>query len=491
MDLLFTTLLAHIRKLEWKEAVDLVVANPILITLSDDELHLSPLHHALFNKANFYVISTFVSHWLLKEDLHSLTEMQLVHLACEQHATFDVIRYLSALSPEAWKTKNSNGYTPFMIALSKQLDEDILYILDDSDMGAIGDFCSLGLANRDVVDVYFEDNYKLLDSEKMLFRLEHKDPTLKCLVLSDEFHSLYPKEDVDVPNPNHSKHKKAVMDVLDAIKSFPYLDQIVLTVDRRDSIIWREGETRNALFSVLRDLPSKVVIEIRLAIPSFDPVAEMIKHCPNVKFLSIRVAVWAPYGNGTVALMRSLSDLPVLESLKFSNWNLSQREALLLHVRLMKKKSLKSICMVGTRMTEYVASRMLQIYKDSDECDQLEFISFFGNTSPREQWQEQWQEDLDMQLAETAHFKNTRRSVSDFMNKINSRDPSSNGSNEELQFMNDILDADDKDSQDGKYDSIGRPDHLYALIKSKPDYLQRCVHLEREYSVSNKRQKIV
>ena len=77
------------------------------------------------------------------------------------------------------------------------------------------------------------------------------------------------------------------------------------------------------------------------------------------------------------------------------------------------------------------------------------------------------------------------------MNKINSRDPSSNGSNEELQFMNDILDADDKDSQDGKYDSIGRPDHLYALIKSKPDYLQRCVLLEREYSVSNKRQKIV
>jgi len=158
----------------------------------------------------------------------------------------------------------------------------------------------------------------------------------------------------------------------------------------------------------------------------------------------------------------------------------------------MRKKSLKSICMVGTRMTFYDATKMLQIYKDSDECDQLEFISFFGTSSPREQWQEQWQEDLDMQLSETAHFKSTRRSVSDFMNKINSRDPSSNGSNEELQFMNDILDADDKDSQDGKYYSPeSRPDHLYALIKSKPDYLRRCVLLEREYSVSNKRQKIV
>jgi hypothetical protein len=109
MDLLFTMLLAHIRKLEWKEAVDLVVANPILITFEDDELHLSPLHHALFNKAPFYIISTFISHWLLMEDLHSLTEMQLVHLACEHHVTFDLIRYLSALSPESWKTKNSNG----------------------------------------------------------------------------------------------------------------------------------------------------------------------------------------------------------------------------------------------------------------------------------------------------------------------------------------------------------------------------------------------
>jgi hypothetical protein len=239
--------------------------------------------------------------------------MQLVRLACKHHATFDVIHYLLSLFPESWTTKNSNGYTPFMIALSKQLDEDILYILDDSDMGAIGDFCSLGVANCKVVDVYFEEDYKCLDLQKTLFRLEHKDPTLKCLILSDQFHSLYSEEKVGYPNHNHSKHRKAVMDILDAIKSFPNLDQLVLMVDRQDSIIWREGETRNALFSVLRNLPSKVIIEIRLAIPSFHPVVEMMKHCPNVEYLSICVAGWAPYGNGTVTLMRSLSDLPVLE----------------------------------------------------------------------------------------------------------------------------------------------------------------------------------
>jgi hypothetical protein len=144
-------------------------------------------------------------------------------------------------------------------------------------------------------------------------------------------------------------------------------------------------------------------------------------------------------------------------------------------------------------MSEYVARKMVQIYKDSDECNQLEFFSFFWDTSSRGQWDFQWQEDIDLQLAETAHIKHTRTSVSNFMNDINSWQNSSNGRNEELQFLNDILeDANKKDSEhDIEYDRICRPDHLYALIKSKPDYLPRCVHLEREYGVSNKRQKII
>jgi hypothetical protein len=116
MDLLFTKLLVHIHNQESNEAVDLVVANLILITMEDNKLHLSPLQHALFNQAPFNVIYTFVLHWLLLEDLHTLTEMELVHLACEHNATFDVIHYLLALSPESWKMKNSKGYTPCMLA---------------------------------------------------------------------------------------------------------------------------------------------------------------------------------------------------------------------------------------------------------------------------------------------------------------------------------------------------------------------------------------
>jgi hypothetical protein len=115
--------------------------------------------------------------------------MQLVHLACKHNATFDVICYLLSLSPESWKTKNSTGYTLFMIALSKKLNKDILYILDDSSMGLIGDFTGMGTVKNAVVDEFCGDDFKSIGSKKTLSRLEHKDPTLKCLALADSFHS--------------------------------------------------------------------------------------------------------------------------------------------------------------------------------------------------------------------------------------------------------------------------------------------------------------
>jgi hypothetical protein len=255
MDHLFTKFFAPAtRNQETNKAVDMVIANPILITMEDDELHLSLLQQALFNQAPFNIISTFVCHWLLLEDLHSLTEMQLVHLACEHNVTFDVIQCLSSLFPASWIMRDSKGYTPFMHALYNKLDKDILYILDDFNVGAIGDFdCGTGYAKNAVVKECFENDVKRGDSQKTMFRLEHKDPTLKFLALGDLFHSL---------SFNYSQYEKTVMDVLDAVKPFPHLEELILAVDCDDSILWREGNARNALFSVMRDLPSKVILTI-------------------------------------------------------------------------------------------------------------------------------------------------------------------------------------------------------------------------------------
>jgi ABC-type enterochelin transport system permease subunit len=130
MDHLFTKLLVHICNQETNEAVDMAKANLILITMEDNKLHLSPLQHALFNQAPFNIISTFMSHWLLLEDLHSLAEMQLVHLACGHNATFDIIHYLSSFFPASLTMRDYKEYTPFMLTLYNKLNEDIIYLLD-------------------------------------------------------------------------------------------------------------------------------------------------------------------------------------------------------------------------------------------------------------------------------------------------------------------------------------------------------------------------
>jgi hypothetical protein len=295
MDHLFTKFLAHIRNQETNKAVEMVIAYPILITMEDDELHLSPLHHALFNhQAPFYVISTFVAHWLLLEDLYSLTEMQLVHLACMHNAPFNVIHYLSSLFPASLTARNSKGYTPFMLALWDKLDKDIIRLLSDSDVGAIGDFRFLGDSTKNaIVDEYFGDEFFCIDSKMTMFRLEHKDPTLNFLVLSDLFSSIQ------------------VMDVLDAVQSHPHLEELILSVDHDDSILWTEGNARNKLFSVLRDLPSTIAITIRVGISRFAPVAEMITHCQHVKYLRIGYDGCQAEGYGMDTLVKSLRNLPV------------------------------------------------------------------------------------------------------------------------------------------------------------------------------------
>ena len=88
--------------------------------------------------------------------------------------------------------------------------------------------------------------------------------------------------------------------------------------------------------------------------------------------------------------------------------------------------------------------------------------------------QEHWEEDIDLQLAETAHIKHTRRSVSDFMNNINSWETSSNSRNKDLQFITDIVDANKKDSEDGcEYNWNSRPGGCgkYQYFKKKIEVL--------------------
>jgi hypothetical protein len=53
-----------------------------------------------------------------------------------------------------------------------------------------------------------------------------------------------------------------VMDVLDAVQSHPHLEELILSVNHDDFILWTEGKAHNKLFSVMRDLPPTIAITI-------------------------------------------------------------------------------------------------------------------------------------------------------------------------------------------------------------------------------------
>jgi ankyrin repeat protein len=437
-----------------------------------------------------------VAHWLLLKDLHSLTEMQLVHLACMHNAPFNVVRYLSSLFPGSLTTKNKKGYTPFMIALWNKLDEDIIQLLSYSNIDAIGDFDRENdSAKVAIIEHHFGDE-SLIDSEMTMFCLEHKDPTLNRLVMGDLFHCIHPTESDGLFNSYSSDYERRVMDVLDAVKSHPHLQELILAWDYHDSILWREGNARNALISVLRDLPSTTAISIVTSIPRFRMMGEMMEHCAQLKFLRIdyegsKISIMICMQAGMGHLLESLNKLPLLESVLFYQVPLYRnRDAILFKRNLMEKNSVRNITMVGTDITNRIASWIVSVLKDNPKCENLEFICLFDCNRPHGS-REQWHEDIDLQLEEDAHINHTRKSVSDFMNKINSRETNYNGrSNKELEFITDMLDAKEKDSDD-LYDQICRPDHLYALIKARTDYIQRCMDLGTEYTrVANKRHKL-
>jgi hypothetical protein len=241
----------------------------------------------LFNKAPFYVISTLLDHWLLLKDLQSLSEMQLVHLACIHNAPFDIICYLSSLFPGSLTSKNIMRYTPLMYTLEKKRNEDIIQCVSYSNLEAIGDFDQ---GNREwakfaIVNEYY-GNESFIDSEMAMFQLKHKDPTLTHLVMGERFHCSHPTESDGSFNSSH--YERAVMDALDAVYSHPHLTKLILAMDDLNSILWTEGNAWNALISVLRDKPSTTTISIRTLLTCLATVGEMLEHsCPQLNFLRI------------------------------------------------------------------------------------------------------------------------------------------------------------------------------------------------------------
>jgi hypothetical protein len=210
---------------------------------------------------------------------------------------------------------------------------------------AIGDFNqgNLEWAEFVVVNEYFGDE-SFIDSEMAMFWLKHKDPTLTRLMMGNRFHCSHPTESDGFFNSS-SHYKRAVMDVLDAVDSYPYLTKQILAVDDLNSILWTEGNAWNGLISVLRDKPSTTALLIRTLLTHLAMVGEMLQHCPQLKILITFYDGCKMAGYGMGDLVKSLNKLPVLESVQFYTVPLCPRDGIILYPMLMKKNLVRSILM--------------------------------------------------------------------------------------------------------------------------------------------------
>jgi hypothetical protein len=103
---------------------------------------------------------------------------------------------------------------------------------------------------------------------------------------------------------------------------------------------------------------------------------------------------------------------------------------------------------------------------------------FVGNT----EW---WAPDKDLEIRLCLCHNARVQSIKEFVTKVTTRD--SGAETEKCEFE-DVKEAVLKDFNN--CDPSHPMNHLYSLLRAKPDYIKRCVEHEQVYPMSNKRRKL-
>jgi hypothetical protein len=506
MDKLHAKLLAHLSQKEFLEAVEMVKRDPVLLTMECDvfsELILFPLHRTLEYEAPYNIIVSFMDEWLQLEDFQTLSEMNLLHCACWWNAPLDVIHYLSSLFPDSlsMQTKRS-GYIPLMYALQAKRDPDVIKCLSNSNVEYIGDFdvgdwveedwSHKNKVNKAIVDRYMVDE-SFIDSSRGMFRLEHKDPTLTCLVISDTLHSFLemdPPDDFYGRNDEYEHlYESACNSIIHAISSHPHLTMIVFIIHCR-LIDNRYVRQRDALIEVIRDKALITEIEVLTSDSDLRTVGHVLTNFPHVKSVKIAShgeALSDGYGMHDVSIL--LNKLPLLESVEFRNVHIYRGDARQFYLGIMKKNSMRRIVMYDTKIDHWLSSWFVRVTKDKPKLSHLKYMCLFDYCRPHSSHSAcaDWQEEIDLELADNILDNHTRGSILKFMNKIQSRGEINYSDH---HFIDDMLDADVHDGK-GEGDPLYPTDHLYSLIRAYPHFLNISTHIDNAYPFSNKRPKLI
>lgn len=134
--------------------------------------------------------------------------------------------------------------------------------------------------------------------------------------------------------------------------------------------------------------------------------------------------------------------------------------------------------LLNCTVDDRAVSAILDALKTDDDCTLRDVSLFVGKT-------ERWAQDKNREIRLTLRHCARVQSIKEFVTKVTSRDI---GTETEKCEFEDIEEAVLKDHND--CDPSHPMNHLYSLLRVKPDYIKRCVEYEHVYSMSNKRCKL-
>jgi hypothetical protein len=497
MDNLSAKLLAHLHQKAFRDALEMVKRDPVLLTMEGDDFWF-PLHHAIKNNAPCDVVASFTDEWLQIEDFQALCGMNLVHCACYYNAPLDVVRYLSSLFPDSLTSQTTNLIdTPLMYALEAKRDHDVIKCVSYSNIEYIGDFDPWhNKVHRAIVEQYMVDD-TFVDSLTAMFRLEHKDPTLTSLVISDGFFSMFekPPDDWEYARNMNRLYQNTFDSVMDAVSSHPYLTAIILIMDAQ-GLLWNNRQQKTALINLIRDKPSITSVAIVTSETDLTRVGEVLQNFTQVKSVSISNESGIQFsGNRMANVCNSLNTLPLLEHLELRRVSIYPSDAKPMYRKILKKTSMRWVCMSHTGIDHWLSSQFfVRVMKDNPKLEHLQYMSLFGDNPPPnpsffDPTAADWQAAIDLELATITAENFTRGSIKQFMNKIKLCDQIEfNGHHSDLQFIVDIVDANEHDGNNECYPQ-NPTDHLYSLLRAKPDFIKGCSSTKSPKS--NKRPKLI
>jgi hypothetical protein len=131
-------------------------------------------------------------------------------------------------------------------------------------------------------------------------------------------------------------------------------------------------------------------------------------------------------------------------------------------------------CVIDVR----AASAIIDALKTDNNCTLRDVSLFIGN----EEW---WAPNKDQEVRLCLSHNVRVQSIKEFVTRVTIRD---SGAVTKICEFKDIKEAVLKDHNDC---NLNHPvNHLYLLLRAKPNYIKRCVDYEQVYLMSNKRRKL-